>query len=176
MERNEKEERTWHKHYRNWRIRWIDPIILIGKTKRHLNVSHRIVRSHHIWTNDSITKNGCRTKEIEMCIRVCLCASVRDTKIRNRTSRCLFFFVDWRMNLQFKSIEFFHFATHIYVRSTYRSLWKFISSSYRNAMSENTRTKKCVLLVDIEFPRKIVSLHDRHHHHQLQHRKGEAIW
>lgn len=62
-----------------------------------------------------------------MCIRVHVC--VRPCELPKKKEMELvdvFFFLylsaDWKKkNLQFKSIEFFHFATHIYVHSTYRS-------------------------------------------------------
>lgn len=123
---------------------------------------------HHIGTNDSI-KNGCRTKEIEMCIRGCsLCVRAR---YENRNGTPIFS-LDWKKNLQFKSIEFFHFATHIYVRAAHIEAYENLYHSVIGIRCRKTLIQKCVLLVDIEFPRKIVALHQHQHHHH-QHRSPQ---
>lgn len=100
-----------------------------------------------------------------MCIRVCLRAFVRDTKTEMEL-------LDGKKNLQFKSIEFFHFATHIYVRAAaHIEAYENLYHPVIGIRCRKTLIQKCVLLlVDIVFPRKIVALHQHHHH---QHRSPQ---
>lgn len=97
--------KIWNKCHRNWRIRWIDPITLIGK-----------------WAYEGPTIEVCCLRRCHHCRRqrCCLCVEICATgKIDVYVLK----------HLQFKSI-LFSCVTHLPVSTgilSFNSLWKFIS-------------------------------------------------